>query len=133
RFKDYHIDTAARLLWRNGERIPLTPRAFETLFCLVKAAGNLVTKEQLLETVWPDAHVEEGNLTQNISVLRRVLGGSEFIETVPKRGYRFAIPVEEIRADAGELPHAEPALEAIPKQTADPPIVKNHAPVSYVP
>src|SRR5438093_845572 len=92
RFQDYHIDSASRLLWRDAERIPLTPLAFDTLFCLVRARGRLVTKEELLETVWPDTHVEEGNLTQNISVLRKQLGGSEFIETVPKRGYRFAIP-----------------------------------------
>jgi DNA-binding winged helix-turn-helix (wHTH) protein/Tfp pilus assembly protein PilF len=106
-FKDHYVDSAARLLWRNSERIPLTPHAFDTLFCLVKAGGRLVTKEELMEAVWPDTHVEQGNLTQNISALRRALGDSKFIETVPTRGYRFAVPVEEIPVRDSEARGAE--------------------------
>src|SRR5436305_2082800 len=131
RFNDYYVDTAARLLWCNGERVPLTPRVFATLLCLVKAAGRLVTKEELMEAVWPDANVEEGNLTQSIWALRRALGDSEFIETVPKRGYRFAIQVEEVRAHATESSGAELASEPMPSIVGTS-IVKKRTPLQSI-
>ncbi len=93
-FGDFRLDPDERVLFRHDRPVPLTPKAIETLLALVERHGHLVTKEELLRIVWPDAFVEENNLAQHISALRRVLGdsdsGAPFIETVPRRGYRFA-------------------------------------------
>ena len=80
--------------------VPLSPRLFDTLFTLVENSGHIVEKDDLMQKVWPDVAVEENNLAQNISALRRILGDTladpKFIETIPKRGYRFITPVKEI-------------------------------------
>src|ERR1041385_1802385 len=91
-FGPYRLDTGERRLMRGDQPLPLTPKAFETLLALVENAGRAVEKDELLRRVGPDTFVEEGSLTQNISVLRKVLGDEDnrYIETVPKRGYRFA-------------------------------------------
>jgi DNA-binding winged helix-turn-helix (wHTH) protein/TolB-like protein/Tfp pilus assembly protein PilF len=122
-FGDFRLNPAERLLFRHGRPVSLTPKAIETLLALVERHGHLVTKEELLRIVWPDAFVEENNLAQHISALRRVLGESEgggpFIETVPRRGYRFAggvvrqIEPEEHRA-AGVTQLSEPPLSPDP-------------------
>ena len=79
---------------RNGEPVPLTPKAFATLVVLVQRSGHLVQKDELMKLLWPDSFVEESNLNQHVWTLRQTLGenkaGNEYIETVPKRGYRFA-------------------------------------------
>lgn len=97
RFGSFRLDPQERLLHRDGEPVALTPKAFDTLVVLVERHGRLITKDDLLREVWPDVVVEENNLAQHISMLRRALGQSEgsapFIETVPKRGYRFVAPV----------------------------------------
>ena len=89
-FGDFRLDPTERVLFRCDRPVPLTPKAVETLLALVERHGRLVTKEELLRIVWPDAFVEENNLAQHISVLRRALGDSDgaapYIETVPKRG-----------------------------------------------
>ena len=94
-FGPYRVDSAERRLLRGDAPIPLTPKAFDTLLALVENAGRGLEKDELLHLVWPDTFVEEGSLTRNISVLRKALGGeeSQFIETIPKRGYRFVAPV----------------------------------------
>jgi TolB-like protein/DNA-binding winged helix-turn-helix (wHTH) protein len=97
-FGDFRIDATKRLLARrDGTPVPLTPRVFDTLLFLVEHHGTVLNKERLMEAVWPDAIVEENNLSQNISTLRRVFGetpGSHhFIVTVPGRGYRFVADV----------------------------------------
>jgi TolB-like protein/DNA-binding winged helix-turn-helix (wHTH) protein len=102
-FGDFRLDAAKRLVSRRcGEPVPLTPRVFDTLLYLVEHSGVVLDKERLMEAVWPDSIVEENNLSQNISSLRRVLGenpGSHrYIVTVPGRGYRF---VAEVRAPTG--------------------------------
>ena len=78
----------------------MTPKATEILLVLVEHAGHMVDKDTLINRVWPDAFVEEGNLNKNIFFLRKALGewegGREYIETVPKRGYRFVAPVSEV-------------------------------------
>ncbi|CAN5609152.1 hypothetical protein BH10ACI3_BH10ACI3_24400 [soil metagenome] len=93
-FGDFRIDAAKRLLRRNGELIMLPPRVFDTLFLLVSTHGELLTKREMLDEIWKDAFVEEGNLTQNIYLLRKMLGkmqdGREWIETLPRKGYAFA-------------------------------------------
>jgi DNA-binding winged helix-turn-helix (wHTH) protein/tetratricopeptide (TPR) repeat protein len=98
-FGPFRLDGRQRLLFRNGEVIPLAPKAFDTLLALVESAGEVLEKEDLLKRVWPDTFVEEGNLTQNIWVLRKLLGedlsGQPYIQTIPKRGYRFVAPVAD--------------------------------------
>ena len=96
-FGDYRLDTNRGLLLRGGDIIPLAPKAFLTLRVLLESQGRVVEKGELLKTIWPDTFVEEGSLTQNISILRKALGdngdGEKFIQTIPKRGYRFVVPV----------------------------------------
>ena len=98
RFGPFHLDVRERRLSRGVEVIPLRLKVFETLRVLVQNAGRLVTKQTLLDTVWPETAVEENNLNHNVSVLRKALGdratGQQYIETVPRIGYRFVAPVE---------------------------------------
>ncbi|MGH9429337.1 MAG: winged helix-turn-helix domain-containing protein, partial [Terriglobia bacterium] len=100
-FGPYRIDAAKRLLLRDGEVVPLTPKCFEILLVLVENSGEVVDKESLMNRVWPDSFVEEGNLTYNISVLRKALGERAnehlYIVTVPGRGYQFVAGVSEVR------------------------------------
>ncbi len=99
-FGPFRLDSEKRVLVRDGLPVPLAPKVAETLLLLVESAGRLVDKDELIKRVWPDAFVEEGNLNKNIFVLRKLLGhwhgGREYIETVPKRGYRFVAPVNEV-------------------------------------
>src|SRR4051812_26145662 len=92
-FVDFQLFPHSRLLIKNAERVPLTPRVLDLLIVQVENRGELVSKETLIETVWADSFVEEGNLNRTISTLRKNLGsqsnGSDLIETVPKLGYRF--------------------------------------------
>lgn len=99
-FGPFRLDTHARLLFCNGDVVPLTPKVVDTLVALVEKQGKVVEKEELLRAVWPDTFVEESNLTQNVSVLRKTLRSvltGEAIETIPKRGYRFIATVTEER------------------------------------
>jgi TolB-like protein/DNA-binding winged helix-turn-helix (wHTH) protein len=99
-FGPFQLNTAERQLLRDGQKISLTPKAFDTLVALIERRGRLVEKEELMSALWPDSFVEEGNLTNNVSVLRKALGdgenGSAYIETVPKVGYRFVAPSREL-------------------------------------
>jgi DNA-binding winged helix-turn-helix (wHTH) protein/TolB-like protein/Tfp pilus assembly protein PilF len=92
-FGRFRLKPAERVLLREGEPVPLTPKVFDILVTLVEHGGQVVAKDDLMKRVWPNTFVEEGNLTQNISLLRKALGespgGVQFIETVPRRGYRF--------------------------------------------
>jgi TolB-like protein/Tfp pilus assembly protein PilF len=103
-FRQYRLDTRARLLFRNGKRVVLTPKAVDLLIALVAAQGQPVGKQELLRRVWPDTVVEEGSLTSHIFLLRRALGegtdGQQFIETIPKRGYRFVGPCAHVASSA---------------------------------
>lgn len=115
-FGPFRLDPAERMLLRGAEAVPLTPKAFDVLLALVKEPGRLLEKESLLKTVWPDSFVEENNLADNVSRLRRALGdgqnGLRFIETVPKRGYRFVAEVtKSIGAVATPIPAASPIVE----------------------
>jgi len=97
---EFRVDPDERLLLRAGKAIPLTPKAFETLLALVEHSGHVVKKDDLMKRVWPDTFVEEVNLAQNISVLRRALGGTadQYIETVPKLGYRLKVTARTVEA-----------------------------------
>lgn len=111
-FGPFRLDTAEALLLRGDETVPLTRKAFETLLVLVQSSGRTVSKEELLKSVWPDTHVEESTLAQNIFTLRKVLGqppdGRAYIENVPRRGYRFAVKVEEVSRESGPLKRETP-------------------------
>ena len=99
-FGPFHLDFERRLLWRGKDLIPLPPKALDTLLVLVHHKSEVVSKDELMKEVWPDAFVEEANLAQNIHILRRVLGETvdehRYIVTVPGRGYRFVAEVREI-------------------------------------
>jgi len=99
-FKPFLLVVRERILWKGTEAISLTPKEFDTLYVLVREAGRLVTKEQILSEVWPDSFVADGSLSRNISVLRRVLGDG-YIQTVPKSGYRFSGIVKPEESPAG--------------------------------
>ena len=93
-FGPFVLDTREGALLREGRAVPLTPKAFETLVALVERSGHCLAKDELMRRVWPDSFVEENNLSQNISQLRRALqaegeDAARYIETVPRRGYRF--------------------------------------------
>src|SRR5947208_7416476 len=92
-FGPYILDGRERVLLRDRRPLPLAPKALETLLVLLRNSGHRIEKEQMMSEVWPATYVEEANLTQNISVLRKVLSddgnGSNYIETVTRRGYRF--------------------------------------------
>jgi DNA-binding winged helix-turn-helix (wHTH) protein/TolB-like protein len=101
-FEDFRFDIRKRVLWRQGELVPLTPKAIEVLCLLVESRGNLVEREEILEKVWRDTFVEEGNLNHAISALRKALGGDGIIQTVPRRGYRFSAEIREISSEPVE-------------------------------
>lgn len=107
-FGPFRLDPAERKLWRGQELVALTPRAFDTLYLLVRNSGRLLEKDDLISTLWPDTFVEEGSLTNHIFLLRKALGENpSFIETVPRRGYRFIGAVRQ-------LPHGAPPRLAKP-------------------
>src|SRR5215813_5220218 len=97
-FGPFVLDARNRILLNGSATVRLTPRAFQTLLVLVRNASQVVDKEQLLKEVWPDVFVEEGSLSRNIYELRKALGDDpaepRYIETIPKRGYRFIAPVK---------------------------------------
>jgi DNA-binding winged helix-turn-helix (wHTH) protein len=99
RFGKFLLDDHERFLLHDGHTVTLTQKAFDLLVVLVRNSGHLVTKDELLNEVWPDAVVAEVNLSVNISALRKALGDDAFIETVPKRGYRFVGPVEVVDSE----------------------------------
>jgi len=92
-FGPFRLDVAERVLTKGQQVIPLTPKAFETLVVLVRNGGRVVEKDELLKEVWPDTFVEEGVLAVNVAAIRKALSNGEegrsYIETVPRRGYRF--------------------------------------------
>ncbi|HXG67949.1 MAG TPA: transcriptional regulator [Blastocatellia bacterium] len=106
-FGPFRLDPTSRLLRRDGEVVPLKPKVFDTLLLLVANHGQVVSKDRLMEAVWPDTAVEENNLTQNISALRKALGERpnehRYIVTVPGQGYRFVAEVREARAEGAGL------------------------------
>ncbi|HEX8502559.1 MAG TPA: winged helix-turn-helix domain-containing protein [Pyrinomonadaceae bacterium] len=108
-FDPFVLDASERVLLRRGEPVHLTPKEFDTLLALVRGAGRVMSKEELLKEIWPDTFVGEATLAQNVFTLRRALGEAEggrpFIETVPRRGYRFAVKVTE-RREAVVMPVA---------------------------
>jgi DNA-binding winged helix-turn-helix (wHTH) protein/TolB-like protein len=101
-FGPFRLDPTERLLTQNGVAVSLEPKVFQTLVVLVQNSRHLLTKDELMKELWPDAFVEEGSLTRNISTLRRILterpNGITYIQTIPREGYRFVAEVKEIVA-----------------------------------
>jgi len=116
-FGTFRLDVDEYLLLRDDQPVPLQPKTFDTLVALVEKSGHVVSKEELQQRIWPDSFVEEVNLAVNISNLRKILGptksGGQYIETVPKRGYKFAVPVKETWCDPTDLVLSEYATSRI--------------------
>ena len=106
-FGVFRIDANKRLLLKDGEVVPLAPKAFDTLLLLVENSGQLVSKDELMSRLWPDTVVEEGSLTRNVYVLRKALGEERgqhlYIVTIPGQGYRFVAEVREISEESLDL------------------------------
>jgi TolB-like protein/DNA-binding winged helix-turn-helix (wHTH) protein/Flp pilus assembly protein TadD len=124
-FGDFCLDPRKGRLWRAGAQVPLTPRVFQTLLYLVENHDSVLDKERVMEAVWPDSIVEENNLSQNISTLRRVFretpGSNHYILTVPGRGYRFVADVRMRDASPGSAPpQTPPATIAAPVESTEP-------------
>jgi TolB-like protein/DNA-binding winged helix-turn-helix (wHTH) protein/Flp pilus assembly protein TadD len=114
-FGPFRVDTLKRLLLRDGQPVPLTAKAFDTLLTFVRHSGQDLDKDELMRAIWPDTIVEENNLTQNVSMLRKALGDSKsahrYIVTIPGRGYRFVASVKEV-CEANGRADAEPGSAA---------------------
>src|SRR5262249_39241816 len=119
----FRLDPGQRLLMREGKPVPLTPKGFELLLIFIQNGGRLLTKDELMTRLWKDSFVEEANLTVNISSLRKALGdtqdGQEFIETVPKHGYRFIGEVTEIEDSGPEKPAKVVSIREAPEFPPD--------------
>lgn len=106
-FGVFRVDVVERQLWRGDQNIPLTAKVFDLLLALVEKPGRTVKKEDLIDRIWSDTFVEEGNLNRNISTLRKILGDdvheSKIIKTIPKRGYRFIADVREVAHTRDEM------------------------------
>ena len=109
-FGPCRLDAGQRVLTREHRRVPLPPKTFDLLLMLVRSPGRAFSKPELMTALWPDTFVEEANLSFQISTLRKALGekGAEWIETVPKHGYRFAADV------VATPPAAAPTIPASP-------------------
>src|SRR5437870_1344822 len=106
-FGPFRVNPINRLIERDGKVVPVKPKVFDTLVALITSGGTLINKDDLIRTVWPNTVVEENNLTQNISTLRKVLGehanDHRFIVTVPGYGYRFVAPVKQLPYEQADL------------------------------
>ncbi|HVG38660.1 MAG TPA: winged helix-turn-helix domain-containing protein, partial [Pyrinomonadaceae bacterium] len=121
-FGSFRIDAANHLLLQEGRPVALQPKTFDLLLLLVERAGEVVGKEEIMTRLWPGTAVEEANLTQNVYLLRKILGrgpdGGQLIETIPKRGYKFAGVVSESRQPEVETP--SPAADEKPDRKRPP-------------
>src|SRR5256884_1356710 len=104
-FGPFRLDPAERLLLHEGQAVPLSAKAFDLLVLLTENSGHLLEKDDLMKKIWPETVVEEVNLAHNISIIRRALASRgdvhEYVETVPKRGYRFVAPVQNVAKSVG--------------------------------
>jgi DNA-binding winged helix-turn-helix (wHTH) protein/tetratricopeptide (TPR) repeat protein len=111
RFGPFLLDTGQRLLTRDGEIVPITRKAFDTLSLLVENRGRVLQKDEMMSSIWPDSYVEEATLAQNVFTLRKLLGESplepQYIETVARLGYRFTSKVVEVLPDNTQQPVGE--------------------------
>ena len=102
-FGKFRLDAEERLLFDGTKNIALPPKVFDTLLLLIENTGHSLGKEEMMQRIWADSFVEENNLAQNISILRKTFGDADFIETVPKRGYRFVASVRVVEDEQPNL------------------------------
>lgn len=121
-FGPFRLDVTERVLRKNGKEIGLTLKNFEVLLVLIENNGHIVEREVLMQKCWPDSFVEEANITQNISVLRQKLNDEgdnhKYIETIPKRGYRFTATVKEVVEEVESVTPINSALFPAEKDLA---------------
>jgi len=138
-FDNFRVDVTERLLFKDNREMSLTPKVFDTLLVLLENSSHVMTKKELMQQVWPDSFVEENNLAQNISILRKALGKThereDYIQTVPKRGYRF---VGDVRATGGEeesviVRERTRARIVVERDDEDPPRVIDVSPSAVTP
>jgi len=119
-FGSFKLDAVERVLLRAGQPVPLTQKVFDLLLLLIENRGQVVEKDRLMKEIWPDTVVEEGNLTQNISILRKVLDdGHQYIQTVPRRGYRFVGYVQQV-AEANVIVEEHSLARVVIEESSDP-------------
>ena len=132
-FGRFRVKSDERVLLRGHDLVSLTPKAFDILLTLLESDGRIVPKDDLMKRVWPNTFVEEGNLTQNVSLLRKALGesanGPQFIETVPRRGYRFVAAVNKTNGGNGAA--AESLVSKQPETFAAATVPEIQAPASH--
>lgn len=136
-FGSFVADTVTRRLWREGQLVPITAKTFDVLVVLLEHRDRLVTKDELLDRVWPDTAVQENNLTRQVSSLRRALGQRpdqvDYILTVPGHGYRFVASAQELRELPRELREANGAHAPLPRESESDlidDVAANHGPPS---
>ena len=111
RFGPYRVNATERLLYKDADLIALPPKVFDTLLILLTNHGHVLGKDEMLKQLWPDTFVEDGTLTQYISLLRKALGEhGKWVENIPRRGYRFMAPVEECGDEVTGSRHDDPRL-----------------------
>lgn len=122
-FGGFRLDAESGILTFNGQRVSISPKVFDTFLVLLSAGGGIVTKEKIIAQVWDGAFVSESGVTRNVSLLRKALSdldpGTEYVETIPKRGYRFKGTVTS--ALAGVMPSAIGPASDAEEDTQNPP------------
>src|SRR5271165_68377 len=122
-FGPFRVDPEKGVLLRDNEPVAITPKTFETLLILVRHSREVVSKDDLMKELWPDAFVEEANLSQNIFMLRKALGDTpedrRYIVTLPGKGYRFVADVREVTQDGGDVVIASRSRSQMVVEQAD--------------
>lgn len=129
-FKNFRLNAANPGLWRGGELVSIAPKVLETLIMLVERRGEIVSRDELLEKIWRETFVEEGNINYTISQLRKLLDDKNLIQTVPKRGYRFTGEIKII--SASKISESNEKTSEIKIQTAADAEIKFSAPKTGV-
>ena len=113
-FGDFRVDLSERVLYKNEKPVQLAPKVFDTLLMLVENNGKILSKDDLMETIWKDSFVEESNLTQNIYNLRQLFGKkNKFITTIPRRGYRFDTVIKIVEKEAFSVSEIGRGIEVV--------------------
>ena len=99
-FENFRLDAENQSLWCEGKLVSIPPKVLETLILLIKRNGEIVSRDELLEKVWKETFVEEGNINYTISQLRKILGEKNLIQTIPKHGYRFIGKIEIVSTNS---------------------------------
>src|ERR1043165_492757 len=135
-FDGFRVDVSERLLFKEDLGVPLPPKVFDTLMVLLENSSHVLTKKELMKQVWPDSFVEENNLAQNISIVRKVLGegkeGERYIQTIPKRGYRFVADVSSAGDDEEIIVHERTRARIVVERTDDDARIIDVAPAEVV-